>query len=346
MSASDPTRRGIDTLGIRDATLALGPSLAAAVEIGEAIDHLPAGEDVANVLVVGMGADGLVGDVLHAVGDLFLPVPVTVAKGYDAPSFVGPDTFVVAVSHSGETEETLQAAEEAIQSGARLLAVTSGGTLAELAGGENAALALVPDAPAARTALGSMLAPPLLALERMGIFPGAHGWIDAAVDQLERRALQLSSDRSPAADLARRIGRTIPIVYGSGAVGRATAARWKTQINENAKSVAFAGEVPEMDHNQLVGWLEGGRGCSCRPALLMPGDMHPTVRTMAEVTLQMLNERGLDPVLVPLPGDGLLENLLQGMLLGDMVSYYLAVLKGVDPAPVSVITEFKRRIAP
>jgi len=67
---------------------------------------------------------------------------------------------------------------------------------------------------------------------------------------------------------------------------------------------------------------------------------------MAEVTLQMLNERGLDPVLVPLPGDGLLENLLQGMLLGDMVSYYLAVLKGVDPAPVSVITEFKRRIAP
>ncbi|NLV55364.1 MAG: bifunctional phosphoglucose/phosphomannose isomerase [Acidimicrobiales bacterium] len=346
MSASDPTRRGIDTLGIRDATLALGPSLAAAVEIGEAIDHLPAGEDVANVLVVGMGADGLVGDVLHAVGDLFLPVPVTVAKGYDAPSFVGPDTFVVAVSHSGETEETLQAAEEAIQSGARLLAVTSGGTLAELAGGENAALALVPDAPAARTALGSMLAPPLLALERMGIFPGAHGWIDAAVDQLERRALQLSSDRSPAADLARRIGRTIPIVYGSGAVGRATAARWKTQINENAKAPAFANFLSEVCHNEVAGW--GQNGDLTRQVFqlvfLRHDEEHPRQAERYRALETMLEEVVGAVHQVEAEGDGALAQILDLVLYGDVVSLELAGQEGLDPGPVPAVDDLARML--
>ena len=126
---------------------------------------------------------------------------------------------------------------------------------------------------------------------------------------------------------------------------RSLALRWQNQFNENAKVVAFSGEIPEMDHNQLVGWLESGRGCSCRPLFLLPDELHPTVRRMTEVTLQMFNERGLDPILVELPGKGLLENVLQGMALGDLVSYYLAVLKGVDPAPVSVIKEFKARIS-
>lgn len=347
MTDTDPTRRGIDTLGVRDATLALGPSMAAAIEIGEGLDHLPEGEDIANLLVVGMGADGLVGDVLHAVGDLFLPIPVTVAKGYDAPSFVGPDTFVIAVSHSGDTEETLQAAEEAVQSGARLLAVTTGGALADLARGENAALALVPSSPTARTALGSMLAPPLVALERMGIFPGAHGWIGAAVDQLERRALQLVSDRSPAADLARRIGRTIPVIYGSGAVGRAAGLRWKTQINENAKAPAFTGFLSEVCHNEVAGWGQNGDLTRqvFQMVFLRHDEEHPRQAERYRAMQAVLEEVVGDIHQVEAEGDGALAQILDLVLFGDVVSLELAGQEGLDPGPVPVIDDIARLIA-
>lgn len=344
MTATDPTRRGIDTLGARDATLRLGASMAAAVAVGEAVENLPAGEDIANVLVLGAGSAGQAGDVLQAMGDLFLPVPVTVAKGYDAPSFVGPDTLVIALSYSGESEETLQSVEEAVQSGGRLLATTAAGsTLAEQARAENAALALVPDdAPAGRFALGSMVVPSLVALERMGIFPGAHGWIAAAVEQLDRRAGQLVSDRSPAVDLARRIGRTLPVVYGAGAVGRVAATRWKTQVNENAKAPAFANVLSEVCRSEVAGW--GQHGDLTRQVFqlvfLRHDEEHPRQAERIATLCRLLDEVVGDIHQFEAEGDGALAQLLDLVLVGDMVSLELAAQEGIDPGPVPAVELF------
>lgn len=345
---TSPTRRGLDSLGVRDATLALGDQVADAVAVGEAIDGLPSGEEIANVLVIGMGASGSVGDVLETVGDLFLPVPVVVAKGYDAPSFVGSDTLVVVVSYSGETEETIQAAEEAAASGGRLLVVTSGGELARLAPTWGAAVAPVPATfPAPRTAVGAMAVPVLIALERMGVFPGAHGWVAAAVDQLRRRAEVLSSDRSPAIDLARRIGRTLPIVYGAGTVGRVAATRWKTQVNENAKTPAFANALPELGHNELVGW--GQHGDLTRQVFQMVflrhEDEHPQQARRFEALQLLLEEVVADIHTVEAEGEGALAQLLDLVLYGDMVSLELAAQEGIDPGPTPALDELKRVLA-
>lgn len=350
MSDSDtsPTRRGLDSLGMRDATLGLGDQVADAVAVGEAIDGLPGGEEIANVLVLGMGASGSVGDVLETVGELFLPIPVVVAKGYDAPSFVGGDTLVVVVSYSGDTEETIQAAEEAAASGGRLLVVTSGGELARLAPGWGAAVAPVPATfPAPRTAVGAMAVPVLIALERMGVFPGAHGWIAAAVEQLRRRADQLAAERSPAAELARRLGRTLPIVYGGGTVGRVAATRWKTQVNENAKTPAFANALPELGHNEIVGW--GQHGDLTRQVFQMVflrhEEEHPQQSRRFDALQAMLDEVVGAIHTVEAEGEGALAQLLDLVLFGDVVSLELAAQEGVDPGPTPALDDLKRVLA-
>ena len=348
MTDTNPTRRGLDTLGVRQSTLAAGDHVAEAILVGEAITGLPPAEEIANVLVLGMGASGSVGDILGAVGDLFLPIPVVVAKGYDAPSFVSSDTLVVAVSYSGDTEETIQAAEEAAASGGRMLVVAAGGDLIDLADDWGASVARVPGSfPVPRAGVGAMAVPVLVALERMGIFPGARGWIDAAIDQLRRRADQLAADASPAAALARRLGRSLPIVYGAGAVGRTAAGRWKTMVNENAKTPAFANQVPELSHNEVVGW--GQHGDLTRQVFQMVflrhDDEHPQESRRFAALEALLDEVVGAIHTVSAEGEGALAQLLDLSLFGDMVSLELAAQEGLDPGPTPVLDDLKRTLS-
>jgi glucose/mannose-6-phosphate isomerase len=143
--------------------------------------------------------------------------------------------------------------------------------------------------------------------------------------------------------IAKALEGTVPSIYCPKSI-RSVGVRWQNQINENAKMVAFAGEIPEMNHNQMVGWLGGDSKCNCKPVFIVPSELEPTVRKMMLTTIQMFNEKGLDPIVVHLEGKTLLESILYGIMLGDLVSFYLARLRGIDPSPVDVIVEFKKRI--
>jgi len=348
VSDTDPTRRGIDSLGMHEATAGFPEQVEAAVSVGMEVDGLPIGESVANILVLGMGGSGIAGDVLAAVGQQFLSVPVVVAKGYDAPSFVDASTLVIALSFSGDTEETLQAVEEAQTGGGQILAVTHGGQLAELAAEWGAPVLRIPDGiPMPRAGLGALAIPPLIALERMGLFSGAHDWVACAVAQLKRRRDQLVAPGNPAAELARRIGRTMPIIYGASAAGAVAATRWKAQCNENAKLPAFANAIPELCHNEVCGW--GQNGDLTRQVfqlvMLRHDDEHPQ-----EARRFDLVERALDEVVgavhtVRAEGDGVLAQLLDLCLFGDFVSLHLAAQEGLDPGPVPILDELKAALA-
>ena len=188
-----------------------------------------------------------------------MSVPAVVHKGYGLPNFIDEGTLVLAVSFSGNTEETVEAAAEAAATGARLVVVTAGGRLGALA--DELGVPWVPvDAsiPMPRAGVAAVAIPPLVILEKIGLFPGASAWIDAAVDQLRRRRDQLVADGNPADHLARHLGRLMPIIYGGGGVGGVAALRWKTQFNENAKEPAFCNQVPELCHNEICGWGQNG----------------------------------------------------------------------------------------
>jgi glucose/mannose-6-phosphate isomerase len=340
----------LDTVGMFDAAAAFPEQLVVAADAaGAALDglSLPAHDDVANVVLVGMGVAGQAASaVLEAAGPL-MAVPVVVHRGYGVPNFVDPSTLVVAVSFDGDTEETVEAAQSALADGARLLCVSRGGRLAELAAEAGAAhLPVEPDAPAARAALGALVVPGLLALERMGFFPGGRSWIDDAVVQLSRRRDALITEDNLARRLARRLGRAFPIVYGGNGLGGLAAERWKTQFNDNAKVAAFANAAPELTHNEVCGW--GQDGDVTRQVfhlfLLRHDFEHPQVSRRLDVVDDLLDEVVGGVHTVVAEGDGMLAQLLDLVLVGDFTSLHAAAEQGLDPGPVPVLADIEARV--
>jgi glucose/mannose-6-phosphate isomerase len=281
----------VDSEGMFEAVAGLPEQVAAAVAGARDLDGLPDRETIENVVVFGMGGSGIAGDILKAAAGPFMAVPVVVIKSYTCPAFVGDETLVFAVSFSGNTEETLEAVTDAAMAGARVVAVTGGGELAKLASAWGSPVIGVPDTiPQPRAGLGALSIPPMIVLEELGLFPGASSWVAQAVEQLSRRRDQLvagaGDGSSAAAALARRIGRTTPLVYGGGSVGAAAAMRWKTQINENAKMPAFWNQQPELSHNEICGW--GQNGDVTRQLLTMVNLRHDSEHPQVARRFQLL----------------------------------------------------------
>jgi glucose/mannose-6-phosphate isomerase len=337
----------VDSLAMFEATADLPEQVAFAVGAARGLDGLPDKAYVENVVVLGMGGSGIVGDVMVAVAGPFLPVPVTVVKSYDLPDFVGPGSLVFAVSFSGDTEETVEAAGEAAHAGASLVAVTGGGELGALAEEWGVPVVHVPAGiPQPRAGLGAMAVPPLVVLEDIGLFPGASQWVALAVDQLKRRRDELLRPGNLAQDLARRIGRTIPVVHAAQNLGAAAALRWKTQINENAKSPAFVAVYPELCHNEIAGW--GQHGDVTRQVVtlvnLRHDAEHPQVARRFELVADVMREVVAGILEVRAQGEGDLAQLLDLVLVGDFLSLHMAAREGIDPGPVPVLEQLKQRL--
>ncbi|MBV9661160.1 MAG: SIS domain-containing protein [Acidimicrobiales bacterium] len=305
---------------------------------------------VETVVVIGMGGSGITGDLVAAVSGPLLPVPVVVSKSYECPAFVGPDSLVLAISASGNTEETVQAATDAAAAGAHLVAVTGGGQLGQLAQTWGSLVIPVPaDIPQPRAALGAMAMPPLAVLDQLGLYRGGRSWIGAAVEQMKRRRdeIEAAGTGSEPAVLARRIGRTTALIHGGGALGAAAAQRWKTQINENAKAQAWWAAQPELCHNEICGWGQNGdvtRQTITAVALRHEGE-HPQVGRRFELVADIMREVVADVIEVQAEGDGDLAQLFDLILFGDYVSLFLAAETGVDPGPVPVLGELKAALA-
>jgi glucose/mannose-6-phosphate isomerase len=342
-----------DSLGFLDSVAGLPEQLADAHAAAARIDVAPLGapERFANLVVLGLGGSGIAGDVLAAVANDVLPVPVTVLKQYRTPAFVGPASLVFAVSYSGETEETLSMAEGAIASGAAVVAVSSGGRLADVVSTAGGLHVPCPAGLMPRAALGALVAPLFVTLFRLGLLPGAHELLVGAQDQLARRrdgcVPAVEGDSNPAREMARRIGRTIPLVHGGGALGAVAAMRWKADVNENAKAPAFWNSHPELDHNEVCGF--GQHGDVTRQVLtlveLRHGFEHERLEPRFSGVRAQLEECVAQVLAVRAAGEGRLAQLLDLMYLGDWTSCYLAIENDVDPGPIPAIDLLKARLA-
>ncbi|MGI9032658.1 MAG: bifunctional phosphoglucose/phosphomannose isomerase [Acidimicrobiales bacterium] len=338
----------LDSQGMLAAASSLPEQVTHALLAERGFDNLPARDQVEHVVVLGMGGSAVAGEVLMAAAGPFIPVPVLVFKGYHVPAFVGEGSLVFAVSFSGNTEETLEAVTDAALQGARIVAVTTGGELERLARSWGAPVVPVPATiPQPRAAIGALAVPPMLILEDIGLFPGASEWVAAAAEQLRARRDELVRPGGSAEELARRIGRTIPLVHGGGGLGGVAAHRWKNQVNENAKVPAFSNSQPEVCHNEVAGW--GQHGDLTRQIITLVGLRHdfehPQVMHRFELTYQLLDEvvAGIEEVRAE--GDGELAQLLDLILIGDFTSIHLALQEGVDPGPIPAIDHIKSALA-
>jgi glucose/mannose-6-phosphate isomerase len=335
----------LDTAGIWDATVA-GPeqAVAALAQASDVLDQavLPAPDEIDSVVVFGMGTSSTAAELVAAYGTAHGSRPITVSSGYAAPSFVGPHTLAFALSFGGDTEETGATAAEVAERGAHLVIVSGGGALARLAASADLVRFGLPiDLPAARTALGSLVIPVLLTLSRLGILPDVAPHLDAAFSSLRRRRDTLLVPGSTAEVVARRIGRTIPLVYGSTGVTAVAARRWKTQINENAKTPAFFAVQPELSHNEVAGW--GQHGDVTRQVLslltLRHNGEHPHVARRFELVVEATDEVMANVIPVWAEGDEDLARFFDLALFGDLVSLHLAGRERIDPGPVPALSD-------
>lgn len=339
----------VDTLDMFGAIAALPEQVGEAAEIARNADGVfPGHEEIENVVVLGMGGSGLAGDIVREIAGPFMPVPVVVHKGYGIPNFINENTLVFAVSFSGNTEETLEAATDAVTSGGRLVAISRGGRLEGLATQWGVPHIPIADGiPMPRAGIGAVGIPPLVVLDRMGLFPGADSWIDSAVEQLKRRRDQLVADGNTADKLARRIGRELPLIYGGSGLGGLAALRWKNQFNENSKIAAFWNQVPELTHNEICGW--GQHGDVTRQVFrlinLRHDYEHPQIMRRFDLISEFTDEVVSDIEEVRAEGEGSLAQLLDLVIFGDFTSWYLAARSGIDPGPVPILDDIKERLA-
>ncbi len=302
--------------------------------------------------MLGMGGSGMAGDVLPVVAGPFMSVPVVVHKGYGLPNFIDEHTLVFAVSFSGDTEETVEAATEAAAAGARLVVVTA--RRAPRARWPTSwACPWVPDrrrhphAPRRHRCGGHPAARRPRAASACS--PGASAWIDAAVDQLRRRRDQLVADGNPAERLARRIGRLMPIIYGGGGVGGGGRPALEDPVQRERQGARLrqpaARAVPQRD-------LRLGSERRRDPPGLPRREPAPRVRAPADRPALRAGQRAWSTRSWPAStrwwprATAPLAQLLDLVLFGDFVTLHRAAQEGIDPGPVPVLDELKARPRP
>ncbi len=343
-AAVDPS----DMLG---AVERFGDQVREALSIGRSVADLPPAEGLHAVVVLGMGGSGISGDVVSVLAPpAGLRAPVVTVKGYSLPSWVDSSTLVFAVSYSGNTEETLDCFDQAAEAGARLVAVTSGGRLAELAGESGITTFRIPGGMQPRASLGYLFVPILCCLEGMGIVEGTTAALAGAAGMLDERSSEFGRDSgldsNPTKRLAKDLAGYVPVIYGSEGPLSVAALRWKAQLNENAKVPAFHNSFPELNHNETVGWQNLEEfGSSCHLVVLRERGEHPRVEKRIDITLDLLSGSIGHTAQVCARGENPVERLLDLMYFGDFTSVYLALALGQDPTPVRRIEELKKRLA-
>jgi glucose/mannose-6-phosphate isomerase len=301
----------------------------------------------AGLVVAGMGGSAIGGALARAALGDHATRPIFVTRAYGLPTWTTPDTMVLCASYSGDTEETLACYESAGALGAKRTVATTGGRLAEMARADEVPVIPLPGGFQPRAAVAYMTVAALEVAALCGAGPRLTSEIDVAASHTEQLVAEWGPDApedSLAKELARGLHGTTPVIAGAG-LTTPIAYRWKTQINENAKQPAFMHELPELDHNEIAGW-EGAQDVGRFSAVFLDdSDAHPRVKARMDLTEQVVARNASASFRCETRGQSAIERVISLVLLGDLVSIYLAALRGVDPGPVKAIDELKAALA-
>jgi glucose/mannose-6-phosphate isomerase len=340
-----------DPQGMYDLLLSFPQQVETAYAIGQRAELPQVGPDsVRNIVVSGMGGSAIGGDLVRSylAGDL--KIPFFVCRNYNIPAFVGKDSLVIASSYSGNTEETLEAYDQAKAAGAKLLAIATGGKLGEKAEADGVPLIKIPPGLPPRAALGYSFVPLLVAMWRMKFIPdrcvdffeGTH----VLKEGIEEYEVERPVDDNPAKEMAQKLHRKLPIIYSATDHFDAVAVRFKGQLCENSKMLAFFNFFPEFNHNELVGW---NKLYDLQPhlavAILRDHEDHPRILRRMELVKEIVEDLQVPVYELHSKGSCLLERIFSLIQLGDFISFYLAVLNEEDPTPVRVIDHLKDELA-
>jgi len=351
MNLDDPARFDeLDSGGMLQRISELPRQVQAAWALTQALELPPAYGMVRHAVILGMGGSAIGGALLQGLVADSCAIPITIVRDYTLPAFVrGPDYLVVGCSYSGDTEETLLAFGEALERQTRPLVVTTGGVLAALAQDKGVPLVRFDYRSQPRAALGYSFTLLLGLFCRLGLVRDYSADLEEATRVMEEWQADIGprvpTTRNGAKSLAGRVVDRLPVVYGAGFL-TAVANRWKTQFNENSKHWAFFEGMPELNHNAVVGFGIPQAVREHTLVLMLRSNLdHSRVRVRWDVTRELLLREGVETEMLQGRGETALAQMLSLIHFGDYVSFYLAMLNGVDPTPVETIAFLKRRLA-
>lgn len=293
-------------------------------------------EEFDKIVLCGMGGSALAGEILKCYLRQELKIPLIIIKTYSLPKFVDKKTLFIASSYSGNTEETIAAYREAIRKYIPTIAIASGGKLEELSKINKTPFIKLPGGIQPRLSIGYSFFSLLKLFENSG-------FIESKKEDTKRteKALKKPMFKEIAKKLAEKLKDKIPIIYASDDLS-CVAYKWKIDINENSKTHAFYNIIPEMNHNELVGYTNV-KG-NYHVIIIKDDEDFERIKKRIKITKQIIKEKGIEVTEVEIKGDCFLTKLFSAIYIGDWVSYYLALEDGIDPTPVDIVEDLKRKL--
>jgi glucose/mannose-6-phosphate isomerase len=342
--------RMIDHSGMAENIANMGNHIHEAITFtNTALEHAQLPTGVRSIVVAGIGGSAIGGDLVQSYLSGQLSIPLTVNRGYELPQFADEGSLIIASSYSGNTEETLSMFEEAAHRKLRIICITTGGKLGARA--KELGLISIAQRPGMqpRAALACSFVPILLLLDRMGLAHSEEANLNAAASLLdvlaERYGTGHLSESNPAFALAGQLTHRIPAIYSANDY-EAVNLRWRGQLQENAKHLAFGSLLPEMNHNEINGWMHPVDVLQHLFVILLrsASDEHPRIAKRLDVTKELLQGKQIPIVEVIAEGNSRLERMFSLISLADWTSFYLALFTGVDPTPIPAIDQLKQKM--
>ncbi len=317
-----------------------------AAETGRQIDT----SRVKNIAYLGMGGSGIAGDLLRDVLYDQLAVPVQIVRGYTAPRFVSEHSLVIVSSYSGNTEETLSAAQSIEKRGAQVMAISTGGRLKEMCEKNGWPFMQLPEGYPPRQSLGFAFFALYHALGQTGLLAEYHEDLNDLVNFVRHEiGLHDTSKHDGhvlAQELAKKIHNRIPVIYSTEPYLQTVSRRWSNQLHENGKNLAFFNVIPEMNHNEIVGWqMQSELNKDMVAIFLENEDLPERIRQRIDLSKTLIKKAGAEVVDIYASGSSVMEKVFSLIVMGDWVSYYTALLNRQDPYEIKNIDFLKKEMA-
>lgn len=300
---------------------------------------------IKNIVITGLGGSAIAGDLLKNFLKDDLIIPLHVNRGYHLPKFVDINTLVICSSYSGNTEETLSACKEALEKNCKIICVSTGGELSKIANEHNLPFIKLQSGFQPRFALGLSFITLLKIFEKIEIVPSQNELINSILQLWKNRGIEFSSESNQAIDIAESLVGFIPIIYSVNDFNNAVGMRFKAQLNENSKLHAFHNELPEMNHNEIIGWeSHKQKNLNAKVIYLLDEEIHPQIKLRFDILAEMIKSSDVEIITLKSSQKNFKMRLMDLIYLTDWISYYLSIIRNFDPSEIDFIHTLKNKL--
>lgn len=302
-------------------------------------------ENIKNIIVTGLGGSAIAADLVQNFLKDELSYPFFVNRNYELPKFADENTLVIVSSYSGNTEETISVFEQAVKRKCIIVCISTGGEVEKIASQNNFPLIRLQPGFQPRYALGLSFFSLLKALQMLDIIEDQSNDVEEIINLWKKNGEELSEENNIAYEYAEKLTGFIPVIYSAADITNSIGYRWKCQFNENSKLHSFANVIPEMNHNEIIGWetyLE--KQFYIKLINIIDEDYHPQVKRRFDIVSELLAEKKAEALNIKSDEKKFKTRLMDLIYLGDWISYYLALLRGHDPTEIKNINLLKEKL--